>query len=194
MIRLTRATKQRSGSAILHFDTGDRLELPKRVLNQLDLEEGEFYDLGELEDEIQQEAADILPKRAREYLARYVKTSSEYINHFTQKGFPEVLVKGELDSLRQEGFLNDHEVAREHIRRRTEKKHYGRYKILAELKEKGIPKHEAQDLLEELYPPSSERERAKQYVEQNQDLEKRTLASRLESRGFSSSVIGDVID
>ena len=194
MIRLTRIAKQRSGSAVLHFDTGDRLNVPKRVVNQLDLEEDEFYDLGDLENEVFEEAAEILPERAREYLARYPKTSAEFIDHFTRKGYPETLVKGELDALREEGFLDDRKVARQHIRRRAEKKHYGRYKILAELKEKGIPKNEAQDLLHELYPPSAERERAREYARQNDDLEKRKLASRLENRGFSSSVIGEVLD
>jgi regulatory protein len=194
VIQLTRIAKQRSGSAVLHFDTGDRLELPKRVLNELDLEEEEFYDLERIEKNFRHEAAQILPERAREYLARYVKTSTEYINHFTRKGYPESLVKGELESLRREGFLNDREVAREHIRRRTNKKHYGRHKILAELREKGIPKNEAQDLLHELYLPSEEKERAREYVEKNEELEKRKLASRLESRGFPSRVIGDVID
>ncbi len=194
MIQLTRIEDQRSGTVVLHFDTGDRLQAPNRVVSQLNLEKEEFYDLGELEDDINREAAEILPERAREYLARYVKTSAEYIDHFTSKGYPETLVKGELEDLQREGFLDDRKVARKHIRRRANKKHYGRYKILAELREKGISKSEAQDLLQELYPPSSERVRAQKYVEKNSDLEKRKLASRLESRGFSPSIIADVID
>jgi SOS response regulatory protein OraA/RecX len=194
VIRLTRISKQPSGPTTLEFETGDRLEIPSGLAHKMDLEEGENYSLGTLEDKIDELTRTLLPEMARKHLARYPKTSAEFLDHYERKGFPKPLLESILKNLREQGFIDDQDVARRHIERRLEHKHYGRYKILSELREKGIPRDEAERLLQEHYPPESEREQALEYADDHSDLERRTLASRLEQRGFSSGIISEVLN
>lgn len=194
MIRLTQIVKHQSGPVRLRFNTGDRIEAPRRVVKQLDVEEGESYSLMDLRDRLEKLSRDILPQVSRNHLSQYTKTSTEYIAHFKRKGYSESLIKTVLVQLKNEGYIDDEAVARRHVERRLEKKYYGRYKLMAELKDKGLSDSRAQEILSEYYPPKKEKEKAREYAKKNRDLDERKLVSRLKNRGFSRELIGDVIN
>lgn len=194
MIRLTAIIRRQSGPVKLRFNTGDSLEAPRRVINQLDLEEGETYTFGKISSKIETLSQELLPDIARTHLSQYSKTESEFIQFFKRKGYPESLLSKITDRLRQEGFLDDDRVARQHLERRIRRKYYGRRKLIAELRNKGIDRQKAKALLREYYPSDKEKNKAREYAQKNNDLERRKLASRLKSRGFPGSIIGEVLD
>lgn len=193
MIELTRIDRRRHGRTRLKFNTGETVAAPSRVINSLDLEEGQNYDLERLREDVHQECRNQLPDRARSHLAQYTKTTSEFVEHFTRKGYPEPLVREMVDRLQDEGVLDDDEIARRHVKRRLENKHYGRQKIIAELRKKGFDSGRARSIVDEFYPSELERRKAREYVNDNEGLDSRKLMSRLQSRGFSSSVIRDLV-
>lgn len=193
MIKLTRIVRKRNSRVKLTFNTGEKLEAPSRVVNEMDVQENDTYSLERLRREIREIARDILPELARSHLSQYTKTSSEFVEHFTRKGYPESLVLDLKSQLREEGFLDDEEVARRHLERRLSNKAYGREKLIAELREKGFDRREARSLVNEVYPPEKERLSAREYVENNDELDPRKLMSRLKNRGFSGSIIRDIV-
>jgi regulatory protein len=156
--------------------------------------EDETYSLRTLENKIKELQQNLLPQVARDHLTRYTKTSTEVLRHFQRKGYPKPLIERIVERLRREGFIDDEEAARRHVRRRVEKKYYGRFKLLAELQERGIPRQLTEELLQEHFPPSKEKKKAREYAQKNENVDSSTLASRLENRGFPSSVISEVID
>ena len=182
------------GPARLRWDDGREFTVPRRVLSELDLEAGNDYDPTTVEQRIQKTSRRVLGDRARQYLARYQKTAHEYHQHFQAKGYDRELLESLLPDLKQEGFLDDESTAREHVRKRLRSKSYGRRKLLAELQEKGIDRGRAREILDDLYPSDREEEIARDYCQDHTDLPPRKLASRLNSRGFPSYLIGDLVD
>lgn len=193
-VSIERIVKQQSGRRKIELTGGERLHWPAPVVNCCDLEKGEAVEPRELREELTEKAREILPKRAREYLAAYSRTTEQYCQHFEQKGYPEELVQSLVASLREEGYLDDEQFARRHIRDRVENKPRGRRKIVAELRKKGIDRELASRLVESEVTDQEERQLARRYCRKNKGLSKRKLASRLESRGFPGSVIKEMLD
>lgn len=193
MIELTRITKKRHGRTRLRFNTGQTLDVPSRVITELDLEEGENYRFERLREDVRAQCSELLPERARSHLARYTKTTGEFEEHFTRKGYPEEIVREVADRLKAEGALDDEEIARLHVQQRLENKDYGRQKIMAELRGKGIDSGEVRKIVDDIYPTELEQEKAREYRDEHEDLDARKLISRLKSRGFKQSVIRDVV-
>lgn len=193
MIELTRIKKKRRGRTRLRFNTEQTLDVPSRVVNELDLEEGESYRYEKLREDVWTQCRELLPERARSHLARYTKTTGEFEEHFTRKGYPEDVVREVVEQLKAEGALDDESIARLHVEQRLENKDYGRRKIMAELREKGIDSGRARELVDELYPVEREREKAREYRDDHEDLDPKKLISRLKNRGFSSSIIHDLV-
>lgn len=194
MIELTRIKKKRRGRTRLRFNTEQTLDVPSRVVNELDLEEGESYRYEQLREDVWAQCRELLPERARSHLARYTKTTGEFEEHFTRKGYPEEMVSGLVPQLREEGFLDDDRVAREHIQNRKRNKPRGKKKLVAELMSKGLDKNQARTLVDEEVSSEDERKMAREYCEKNKGLSRQKLARRLSSRGFPSHLIHDLLD
>ncbi|MFB6346013.1 MAG: regulatory protein RecX, partial [bacterium] len=177
----------------LRFDTRETVTAPSRVVNKLDLEEGELHNLQELRQDIHEQSSEMLPDLARSHLSQYTKTTGEFLEHFTRKGYPENLVREVMTNLEQEGFLDDEKVARLHVEQRVANKSYGQEKIIAELREKGIDSGKARRLVRQVYPEEAARRNAREYIEKNDDLAPKKLMSRLQNRGFSSSIIRELV-
>jgi len=191
---VTRLAKQRGGTTRIDLNTGEQLRAPTVVISGLELEEGHEVEVELLRSEIHDRAAEILPEKARRYLARYSKSTEGFVEHFTRKGYPEELVSGMVDDLREEGFLDDDRMAREHVRRRKRNKPRGRKKLVAELLEKGIEKTRAQKIVNEEVTKQDERRMAREYCENNRDCSRQKLARRLSSRGFPTHLIHELLD
>lgn len=184
----------KGGRTRLIFEGGPIYNWPSVVVRDLDLEEGKTYQQDKLRERFRNAASSRLSRMSRQYLARYVKSTRQYRNHFIRKGYPEDLVESLIPALTEEGYLDDGTVAREHVRRRKERKPRGRRKLRAELKEKGIERELIQRVLDEMVPRDVERRLARSYCEDHEGLSRRKLAGRLERRGFPSGLIHDLLD
>ncbi len=192
---IIREIKRRSGGKTdLVLSGGRRFTWPSPVVTGSSLEEGDNVSPEELEAQLQEQAEEIFPVKARKYLARYMRTTQQYIDHFTAKGYPDPLVEGLVPALREEGYLNDRRVAEEHLRKRLQSKPRGRRKLIAELKGKGIESDLARRLVEEKVDPEKERELAEKYGKKNRGLSASKLGYRLKSRGFPAHIIHDVVE
>ena len=194
MSLVTRLVKERGGSTRIELNTGERLRAPTAVISGLECEEGDEVEPERLRSQIHEQASEILPDKARRYLARYSKSTEGFIEHFTRKEYPKELVSGMVDDLREEGFLDDERMAREHVRRRKRNKPRGRQKLVAELLEKGVEKSLARSIVHKEVPREEERRMAREYCEKNRGCSRQKLARRLSSRGFPSHLIHDLLD
>ena len=167
---------------------------PSPVVTGSSLQEGDSISPEEIEEELRNRAEEIFPGKARKYLARYMRTTRQFSEHFTAKGYPSSLVNSVVSTLKEEGFLDDSRVAREHLRKRLQTKPRGRSKLIAELKQKGIESKLARRIVDEQVDPQKERNLAERFAEKNKGLEARKLAYRLKSRGFPAPIIHDVVE
>ncbi len=171
------------------FEDGQQLLLPTEVVRQCQIEAGDHASPEVLRDRLTELSRDILPEKLRSYLARYPKSKRQCVDHFTRKGYPEKVIRSFLPKLREEGYLDDREVALQHIRRRVGSKPRGKSKLTAELVEKGIDAELARQVVNEEVPPEREEEMARRYCRDHGDLPRRKLAGRLSRRGFPSGLI-----
>lgn len=193
-MKLVKVTRRRSGRGILHFENGKRIDAPLQVLEHIDIETEESYQLSALEADLREQCREVLSRVARRYLSRYSKSKDEFFEHFHRKGYPEDLLQDYLSVLREEGFLDDERVARQHVTKRLDNKMIGRRKLLAELREKGIDSDLAQKVIQENVDREKEREMAADYARNHSDLSERQLVNRLKSRGFPTFVIREAVD
>ena len=101
------------------------------------------------------------------------------------------LIKKTLDKLVKENLLNDQEFTSWWIDQRTRFKPKGNFALKSELLQKGV----SQDIISSnLLTPSQERILAKKVLTSKQALPKPKAIQRLKYRGFSSSVIFELID
>ncbi|MGM0381772.1 MAG: regulatory protein RecX, partial [bacterium] len=191
---VVRLTRRSGGKTEIVLDSGERLTWPSPVVTESSLVEGESIPREELDADLEEIARDLFPTKARKYLARYMRTSRQYVEHFTGKGYPERLVNSLLPVLEEEGYLDDRKVAEEHVRKRLESKPRGRRKLLAELQKKGIDRSLAREVVGEKVNSEKERQLAHRYGKKNNNLDSRKLASRLQSRGFPGHIIREVVD
>lgn len=194
MPSINRFLKQRHGRTLIELENGQRIECPTVVVSQLDVEEDDSVDPKQLRQSIREISHAVLEEKARKYLARYGNTTGGFVEHFTRKGYPEEMVSGLVPQLREEGFLDDDRVAREHIQNRKRNKPRGKKKLVAELMSKGLDKNQARTLVDEEVSSEDERKMAREYCEKNKGLSRQKLARRLSSRGFPSHLIHDLLD
>ena len=107
--------------------------------------------------------------------------------------------------LRNQGYLNDNRFSQELIRGLINRKPVGRFYLLAKLKDHGVPEDIARAELDKAYSVDKERELG-QRAAQDKAAEFEVKLSRLSynqkakishflnSRGFGSDVISDILD
>lgn len=163
------------------------------MFRRLDLEEDQYFDVQDVRHRILDLSWEIFPSQARDHLASYPKTTERFREHFQQRGYPEDLIEDQIPLLREEDFLDDERLAREHVRKRCRSKPRGKRKLVAELRGKGVPRDTARSVVDDMVPSEREREMLETYCEQNPDLDAETLARRLDSRGFPGGLIHDAV-
>lgn len=193
MIKVKKVSKRRGGVTRITLNTGQRLDWPTPVVSAAEIEEGENLTEQELKKKLFASAQEIIGEKAREYLGRYLKTCSQFENHFANKGYPRELLEPLIEELKREGYLNDEEVARQHIHKRCRSKPRGKQKLLAELTGKGINQNLARKIINEEIDDQRERELAEKYCQKNSSLSPEKLAGRLKSRGFPAAVIYELL-
>lgn len=194
MARIKQIRRHSGGRATIVLDSGDRLSWPSPVVTESGLEEGDTVEKHELEEDLRDIAGELLSVKARKYLARYMRTTHQFIEHFTGKGYPRRQVLDLVEPLEEESYLDNRQVASEHLQKRMRNKPRGRQKLIAELLEKGIDRNQAREIVNNEVDEETEREMAYRYGEKNSGLSKRKLASRLSSRGFPAHITREVAE
>lgn len=190
--RLVRLERRSDGPVRLHFDSGASLRLPARVCRELELEEGQRVDPKTLRRDADGEGQKVLLEAARRHLSRYPKTTERFRDYFRQKGYPSEWLDAAVPRLRRAGYLDDEAAARSRLRQ-LEGRGYGPERLVSELVDRGIDYERARSLVREVCPPEEARRRAHRYARENASLNPRTMANRLRSRGFSSSLVRECV-
>ncbi len=194
MVIINKINRQRGGVTRLSLDNGRRLDWPSPVVTESGLEEQQEIPEAELEEKLWKAARKLIGQKARDYLGRYLKTTQQFTAHFRRKGYPEELISPLVEDLKEEGYLNDDEVARQHIYNRCRSKPRGKRKIIAELIQKGIDSGLARQIVNEEIDSAKERKLAEEYCQKNNSLPPKKLAGRLKSRGFPGSIIYELTE
>ena len=134
-------------------------------------------------------------------LARRALTSHELLTRLVRKGGSSEDAIAVVDELKLNGYLNDFEVAQDHIQRGMNSRLTGRFLLRNELRERGVEPDLIERLLDEEYPERCEIEIAQRfrdrklssYGELPLEKIKRRLAGSLNRRGFSGETIGIII-
>lgn len=134
-------------------------------------------------------------------LARRDLTCRELLNRLNKKHGNVQEATAVVNDLKREGYLDDSEVARDHIQKGMRNRLAGRFLLKNELRERGVEQDILDRLLAEEYPENSEIEIARKFSQRklrgygDLPLEKvkRRLAGSLGRRGFSGETIGLII-
>ncbi len=136
---------------------------------------------------------------ALSYLSYKDRTKREVIRKLKEKGFNKDVTKKTLMFLIQYGYINDLEFSKKFVKQRVCSKGYGRFKVVRELREKGISDEIIEVVTENIQ--EDEIETAFKYglkKAKNLDLseykDKQKLYAYLQRRGYSYEIIKTVIE
>lgn len=114
-------------------------------------------------------------------------TGERMFNVYPEKSEVEYIV----DKLDRAGFINDRSYAKRYVEKSCEKL-WGEYKIRASMRERGFTAADIDAALEDISPDWTQL--ARDFVDGCSDSERNTLFRKLQSRGFPTSVIMDVLN
>ena len=140
--------------------------------------------------------------RALRLLTMRARTEEELKDRLLRLGFADSVVASVLARLKELGYLNDMQFARDWALERIELKGYGRALIRFELIKKGIKPSLVDEVLEEVFSTVDEFElarhvatgRSKAYRGLDPETARRRLISYLARRGFEFPTIEKVTD
>jgi regulatory protein len=145
----------------------------------------------------QLESQEQLYEAAIKILARRAHSISEMKKVLTRRCEDEKLVKRTLERLKRENLLNDTHYAKQFIRQRTEYRKQGQYRIVRDLRSRGVPDRHIQAALQETAASCDPATLVRKRIERKLRLfrgaiDQKKLASLYRSllgAGFSSELI-----
>lgn len=144
-------------------------------------------------------------KRGRQYALRLLtikdRTMAELVDRLRKKGFDEDIITGIAGEMKDLGYVDDKKYAMHFAESRAAYDKFGPYRILVELRKRGIPKDMAECAVESVFPEGREEanalELANEWVARrgSDDRERtaRRLYGYLARRGFAPNVIRDTL-
>jgi len=139
-------------------------------------------------------------KRALKFLSYRPRSEAEVRAKLNQLGFPRKNIDTALEKLRSLKLLDDECFARGWARGRAEGRGYGPLRIERELRQKGIARVVARDVVREAFGGEGGREKARALLQKRfrgKDLSDRKILRRavafLQRRGYPGSVIAEVL-
>jgi regulatory protein len=129
--------------------------------------------------------------RALRLLAHRARSSGELEKRLLMAGFPGEITASVMEELRRNKYIDDEAFAREWISRRLTLKGLGRYRLEAELKERGVAKELIERCLAEL-DDVDELEKALELARNHKERRGRNslqTAGFLRRRGFTGETI-----
>ncbi|NLA59210.1 MAG: regulatory protein RecX [Firmicutes bacterium] len=136
------------------------------------------------------------------YLKFRSRSSAEMDAYLTRKGFERYVREEVLDWLRQLGYIDDLQFARNWIQNRIRTNPMGERRLVQELRQKGIPKEVIEKAVEEFRESVDERdltfkvaaERARIYADEAGETAKRKLTAYLLRRGFGLDDVRNAVE
>ncbi|MFH0765013.1 MAG: regulatory protein RecX [Calditrichota bacterium] len=129
---------------------------------------------------------------ALKIIARRDVSARELAKRLAKKGATPDIVQAVVEEMERLGYVNDRELALEHIRRGRDSRLVGRLLLTLELKQKGVAEDLIRDTLENLYPSEYEADVARLFIAKRYPRfdtsgdakELRRVISALERRGL----------
>ncbi|GAI91153.1 unnamed protein product, partial [marine sediment metagenome] len=141
--------------------------------------------------------------RAREYALKFLeyreRSEQEIRKRMAKKEYDGRLIKETIEFLKNHNLLNDRRFARMWTESRL-RRNYGRWKVQADLNEKGIDREIIEEVLRESYSNVDEIQIALDliqkkwpFLKEGNDAPLRRVSDFLKRRGFSFEVIAEAI-
>lgn len=136
---------------------------------------------------------------ALQYLSYKDRTKREVIRKLKEKGFTKEVTKKTVIALMNYGYINDLEFSKKFVKQRVNVKGYGKYKVVRELKEKGVSDEIIETVTENI--DNDELETALRIaikkarnLDLNEYKDKQKLYAYLQRRGYSYDKIKTVVE
>ncbi|MEL7059689.1 MAG: regulatory protein RecX [Acidobacteriota bacterium] len=132
-------------------------------------------------------------ERALSLVARREHFWRELEIKLRQRGYAEESIGEALDRLVERGALDDARAARAFVRERLRRGAFGRRRLEAELRQRGVDGAQATAALDEVLEDSPEIDRARAAAARRPSAETAALARYLERRGFAAATIASIL-
>lgn len=142
-------------------------------------------------------------QRALDYLAHKPRTEEEVRRKLRRKDVPEPVIEDVVSRLHELSYLDDEAYAHDYVRNRFSSKKYGPVRIRRELVERGIDRHTAETVVDELFADKDVQAAAREHAEKRwarladeDDVRRRKqkVYRYLRRRGFTSATITPLLD
>lgn len=144
--------------------------------------------------------------KARDYvlklLSMYLRTEKELRNKLREKGFSDKISEELIKELKDQEYLDDKRYIKEFFEHQTKSRPCGKFLLIKKLLGKGINKGLIDEIIPDLLDEAGELELAKKATKSklptiNKSSKKKqgiALANFLTSRGFSGSVVREILE
>lgn len=129
------------GRYVLHFDSGESLNVHEDVMIKYRLLKGADIAIDAIDDILRADEGNKAYVQALRHLQRKPRTRMEMIRHLSQKGYEEGIVLEAVSRLEDERLVDDRAYAEQWAYERTAMHAKGRRFIEQELKQKGVQEH-----------------------------------------------------
>lgn len=136
-VRSIEARGARAATLIVHLDDGETLELPSAVAGEVRV--GDVLDAAALAALERATARWNAREAALRLLSHRARSRRELEDRLRRRDVPDELIAETVDRLRDEGYVDDARFAESFARDRIRFRPRGRRRILAELRDKGVP-------------------------------------------------------
>jgi len=120
--------------------------------------------------------------------------SEELTKKLLMRGFSREQIQETIQKLQEENLLDNRQFAQMYLDELLRTKTFGFYGLKAKLMQRGIPGHEAEDLLKENLSAEEETNIAQKLINRERDYDKIKFAQKLQRKGFRSDVIRKVLE
>lgn len=197
------AVGSRAGRVRVHLDGEPLCRLDPEAVERLGLEVGAELPDDRVREVLHEGRAREALDRAFGYLSHRSRSRFEVERHLRSKGFEPPAVEAALERCAELGYLDDRAFAAGWVRDRIRLKPRGRFRLLMELKEKGVSEVDAEAAIDRAFREEGVEERElleraarKRWASRRSDdpdTVKRRLAGYLKRRGFRGSDVWDVV-
>jgi regulatory protein len=186
----------------LTLDNNETLECSLDIVLKHNLHKGQELSEKEFE-EVKKEQRKIDVKQAAYNYASYKPRAEQQVrDRLKQRGFSNDEINIGIDFLYQFNLLDDHGFSAAFIKNYLIKKPGSEYKIIAELRKRGISKEIAKNAAKENFPHKNEYSIARDAAltklrkiqHKSKDKQKRAVADYLQSAGFRWELIKKILD
>ncbi len=136
---------------------------------------------------------------AMSYLSYKDRSRREVIRKLKEKGYSKEVTKQTLKFLISYGYINDLEFSKKYVKQRVGVKGYGKFKVVRELREKGISDEIIESVTENIVDKEEEMaltlgKKKARGLDLEEYKDKQKLFAYLQRRGYSFEIIKRVIE